>query len=376
MKLGKIIVAGGYGHVGQQLCLLLAKHYPGQVYAAGRSMEKAERFSRESGGQVLPMELDIRAPFDADKLAGARLLIMCLDQEEPHFVDACLRAGIHYMDISASDSFLTRVEQLQEAAHQGQAVALLSVGLVPGLSNLMAKEAYGLLEHTDRIDITLLLGLGDEHGQAAIEWTIDQLGTDFTVAWNGTEQQVRTFADGRATELGESWGSRRAYRFNFADQHVLSRTLGVPVATRLCLDSAWVTGGIRLLRKLGLTRLLSWSKIRSAAVKSFARWRGGSDAYVLQVEASGHISGSRAVSKLRLEGRKEATVTASAAAAAALALYREEPAPGIYHIEQLLQLSDVLPWYGRGVGSGAHLWRSGGSGSDSASMMSHVQSER
>ncbi|MCW1836819.1 hypothetical protein OLZ11_10010 [Bacillus xiamenensis] len=33
----KIMVIGGYGHVGQQICLQLSEQYPGQVFAAGRS---------------------------------------------------------------------------------------------------------------------------------------------------------------------------------------------------------------------------------------------------------------------------------------------------------------------------------------------------
>lgn len=354
---GKVVVAGGYGHVGRQLCLLLAEHLPGRVYAAGRHLEKAQRFSQESGGRVLPMELDISVPFEAARLAGTKLLIMCLDQEEPGFVEGCLRAGINYMDISATYSFLTKVEQLQAAARQGRATALLSVGLVPGLSNVMAREVAQRLEHTERMDITLMLGLGDAHGQAAIEWTIDQLGTDFTIMEKGHPRQVRTFSDGKATELGAHWGSRRAYRFNFADQHSLSRTLGVPVATRLCLDSAWVTGGIRMLRLLGLTRLLTVPPIRRAAVEAFSRWTGGSDAYVLKVEASGRHGGRRAMAALLLQGREESSITAATAAAAALLLYHQGPEPGIYHIEQLLHLDDVLPWYDGTQGGDAEAWR-------------------
>ena len=33
----QVMVIGGYGHVGQQICLQLSEVYPGQIVAAGRS---------------------------------------------------------------------------------------------------------------------------------------------------------------------------------------------------------------------------------------------------------------------------------------------------------------------------------------------------
>jgi hypothetical protein len=44
------------------------------------------------------------------------------------------------------------------------------------------------------------------------------------------------------------YGTRAAYRFDFADQHVLAHTLGVAqVATRLCFDSAALTRLLTLM---------------------------------------------------------------------------------------------------------------------------------
>jgi nucleoside-diphosphate-sugar epimerase len=33
-----IVVIGGYGHVGAQICMLLSDRFPGAVYAAGRNL--------------------------------------------------------------------------------------------------------------------------------------------------------------------------------------------------------------------------------------------------------------------------------------------------------------------------------------------------
>lgn len=57
-----IVVVGGYDHVGRTICEILAEEYPGKVYAAGRSLKKAEQFSQSTGYKIKPLQLDIRKP--------------------------------------------------------------------------------------------------------------------------------------------------------------------------------------------------------------------------------------------------------------------------------------------------------------------------
>ncbi|GED27534.1 hypothetical protein BAG01nite_36360 [Brevibacillus agri] len=60
MDKDKIVVVGGYGYVGATICKELGNLYPGRVYAAGRSLEKAEAFCRETAGKVRPLRFDLR----------------------------------------------------------------------------------------------------------------------------------------------------------------------------------------------------------------------------------------------------------------------------------------------------------------------------
>ncbi|SEL81532.1 hypothetical protein SAMN04488688_10637 [Paenibacillus sp. cl141a] len=73
------MVVGGYGHVGSMICRELGEKYPGFVYATGRSLERAERFSRETGGNVLPMRLDLDQPVMECEWERIKLVVMCLD---------------------------------------------------------------------------------------------------------------------------------------------------------------------------------------------------------------------------------------------------------------------------------------------------------
>ncbi|WP_161487845.1 hypothetical protein [Paenibacillus glacialis] len=53
------------------------------------------------------------------------------------------------------------------------------MGLAPGITNLLAREAERQLCMTEEIEIAVMLGLGDAHGKAEIEWTVSSLGARF-----------------------------------------------------------------------------------------------------------------------------------------------------------------------------------------------------
>jgi len=333
----RIVVVGGYGAVGSILCRELGYRFPGKVYAAGRSLESAERFSREMEGRVLPMRLDISRPVAPEALEGVKLVVMCLDQRDESFVRACFRSGSHYIDVSANISFLAQVEALRAEAERGGSTAVMNVGLAPGVTNLLALEAYRQLDRTEAIEITILLGLGDRHGQAAVEWTVDNLGASFEIIRQGRSETVGSFTDARLADLGGAIGRKRAYRFPFSDQRSLPITLNVPnAATRLCFDSNAVTALLAGARALGLHRLLGLKPLRSAAVACFGRVHLGSERFAVQVEAIGEKDGRAATAVYRLQGRQQSELTARCALDTSEAVYLAAMPPGVFSIEQLL----------------------------------------
>ena len=59
--------------------------------------------------------------------------------------------------------------------------AILSVGLSPGITNLLVREASTHLDQVEEANITVMLGLGEKHGKAAVEWTVDHMDTSYEV---------------------------------------------------------------------------------------------------------------------------------------------------------------------------------------------------
>ncbi|WP_449600037.1 saccharopine dehydrogenase family protein [Paenibacillus sp. Marseille-Q9583] len=338
-----IVVVGGYGHVGRTICEILEKKYPGKVVAAGRSLEKAERFSQSTHGRIKPLQLDINKTIPPHLLDQVKLIIMCLDQTNTDFVKACFRSGTYYVDVSASGPFLSQIEALYEEAARHGSSAVLSVGLAPGITNLMALEAERLIEQTEDIEIGIMLGLGDSHGKAAIEWTVNSLGGKFEVMQKNRQVEVESFTDRKSYYFGDDLGSRYAYRFPFSDQQTLAQTLKASsISTRFCLDSVFVTKMLAIAKKTGAVRLLKTSWVNRWMVRAMERLHIGSDQFAIKVEARGrNREGKPMHVDLILQGKNQSIITAKVTAAVSKLLY-DSPFPGgVFHIEQITDLAYI-----------------------------------
>jgi short subunit dehydrogenase-like uncharacterized protein len=338
----KILIIGGYGNVGRVIARQLASLFPGRVVVAGRNLASAVEAAETIGDGAQARAIDIRSPEAATELEEIDLVVVCLDQENVGFAEQCLSRGIHYVDISAHYTFLAKVEQLDELARSHGATAILSVGVAPGLTNLLAARVVELMDRVDRLDILVELGLGDSHGRAAIEWMLDNLDAEYEVPQNGELQTVRSFDE--SIELPLPTGSvQRAYRFNLSDQHVLARTLGVPsVSTWVSFTSPLFT---RLAARASTSPVAKWLRqpfLRRLAVRSLQNVGVGSDRCAVAVRALGIGEDGDDTCIIGVTGHNEALMTGVVAAETARQLLTNTPAPGVYHSEQVIALDQIV----------------------------------
>lgn len=340
---GKILIVGGYGQVGRSIAERLAPQFPGRVVIAGRNLGKAESAAGEIGHGAQGRRLDIFAADSTDALDGVTLVVVCLDQTDTGFVEQCLSRAIHYIDISADDSFLSQVEKLDALARQNHVTAMLSVGVAPGLTNMLAARVRENMERIDRIDILIEFGLGDHHGQAAVEWMFDNLDTEYEVKEDGRAKRVRSFGDSIDLRLPGQMRATPAYRFNFPDQHVIGRTTDVPaVSTWVRFDDRFSTWAFAKSSRAGLGRLLRRRWWRKAAVWLFMNVHMGSDICAVAARATGTTKDGRSTLTFGLIGRGEALMTAIVAAEVARQVLTDNLDPGVRHAGQAIALDPVV----------------------------------
>jgi saccharopine dehydrogenase-like NADP-dependent oxidoreductase len=339
MQDGRILVVGGYGAVDRVIRATLSESFPGRVIAAGRSYEKAQVLATTTQHRVVPAQLDL---FEVDENStlwdGVSLVVMCLDQPDTRFVELCLQKGIDYVDITATYDFLAKVEALETMAKTSGSTVVLSVGIAPGLTNLLARHAQSQFDEMPQVDIHILLGLGEAHGDAAIRWAVENFNTEFTVYEAGKAKRVHSIEDGKQTTFPGKLGRRTTYRFNFSDQHVLPRTLGLDsVSTRIAFDSTLMTNLLAFLKKVGLFKLLRYQWARDGMVKLLQIFRFGTEQFVAQVDAQGKVDGQQRIARYAVAGQSEARFTGLVAAQVAHELLTGNFASGVHHIEQLFE---------------------------------------
>ncbi len=338
-----ILIVGGYGQVGFFIAQRLAPLFPDRVSIAGRNIDKAKAASARIGYGVNGRAIDIFSEQSTAALDGVALVVVCLDQNHTHFVEQCLSRGIHYVDISAEYDFQSRIEKLDSLAKQNSATAMLSVGVAPGLTNMLAARVHERMEHVEQIDILIELGLGDQHGQAALEWMIDNLSAEFEIKQDGRTRAVKSFGDRINISLPGQKKNSFAYRFNFSDQHVIASAFNLPnVSTWLRFDNRFATFMVAKLSQTGLSKMLKWPLLRKAAIWLFMNVHIGSDICGVAARASGRTSEGAKTLTLGLIGNNEAQMTAIVAAETARQVFEGDLPAGVLHSNQAIALDPVI----------------------------------
>jgi saccharopine dehydrogenase-like NADP-dependent oxidoreductase len=332
-----VLVVGGYGTIGRTVCTELATGASRRVVAAGRTDTKAAAFADSvEGVQSAVVDAEDPATYD-EALEDADVAVVCLDQDEPTFAKACLERGVDYVDISPSDTLLREIEAFDGVARARDATAVLSVGLSPGMTNLFVADATETLDSVERAEISLLLGLGERFGPDTVKWTLEDAVGTFSVRRDGVETLVRAFTDPRRTEL-HGWGTRRVYRANLADQHVLARTTSIPsISTRICYDSRPVTRCLALLHRTGLYQHVVDSLGVDRTTRLLDRLPFGSDESIVQTEVEGIVDDRLTRITRWVRGTDQARATALVTATVVRHLLSSRTPTGVHHVHQLFE---------------------------------------
>lgn len=188
------LVIGASGAVGTRLTPALA--------ALGFSVLKAGRGARND------VVIDLAAQHSAAACTAVTeavdVVINVSGVENPALA---AQSASPFVDISASAGYFAAVE-----ARNPRAGALLSVGLAPGLSSLLIDALPH--EPGDELDIGIVLGVGEQHGVAAIEWTAQLLGKRFDSP--ADRRRVLNFAEPRRFEV-PGFGRTVLTRADFPD---------------------------------------------------------------------------------------------------------------------------------------------------------------
>jgi len=335
-----ILIAGGYGLVGQRIATDLAPDYP--VIVAGRHLAQAQATAAAIGHGARGRELDVTVEASiAAALEDVAIVVSCIDQPKRGLLHAAIARGLRYTDITPHLTEVGRgaaYEQINAAARTSGARVVLGTGIVPGISSVIVRAIVERLGGAETIETSLLLSAKDAAGPASFDYLLQELTMPFTVHINSEDRPAHAFSEPRVIEFPAPFGPRPAYLFPFSDQVLYPRTLGArTVLTRLALEPAGLARLLAASIRVGAMHLLEREGVRHALVRRRPRRAPGENTrFALRVDVTHDGRSAHAT----LLGRAQADAAAAGASGTVRSLMADEVSdPGVWMPEQVMNPS-------------------------------------
>lgn len=274
MKKGVLIIgAGGVGHVVAHKCAQMA-HVMGDIHLASRTKSKcdaiaADVFAREKVSifthQVDADDVDATVSL-LQEIQPALLLNVALPYQDLSLMEACLRAGCHYMDTANYEPRdLAKFEySWQWAFHdrfrEAGLFALLGSGFDPGVTNVYT--AWALKHEFDEIELLDIIDVnGGDHGQAFAtnfnpEINIREVTATCRHWENGAFQETPPMSLHRSFTCPQGVGTYEIYRMYHEEMESLVKHIPTIRRAQFWMSfSPSYLSHLRALQDVGMTRI-------------------------------------------------------------------------------------------------------------------------
>ena len=268
-----IIGAGGVGSVVAHKCAMLPEVF-GEITLASRTVSKCEAIAasikERLGRDVATFQVDADNSAETAELirkTGATLLInVALPYQDLTLMDACLEAGIDYLDTANYEpKDVAKFEyswqwEYQERFEKAGLSALLGSGFDPGVTNVFT--AWALKHHFDEIHTLDIIDVnGGDHGHAFAtnfnpEINIREVTAECRHWENGEFVETAPMSKHQGFTCPEGVGSYEIYRMYH--EELESLTKHIPTIKRAQFWMSFSPNYLKhleVLQNVGMTRI-------------------------------------------------------------------------------------------------------------------------
>lgn len=191
-----VLVLGGYGQYGARISSTLAAEGL-HVIVGGRSAEKAQALcdfitNISPSAVVEPRALDATKGF-ADLLADTRPMVVVdtcgpFQKADYRIAEACINAGVHYVDLADARGFVTKFGTLDGVARTNNVLAVTGASSLPALSAAVIDRFADSFSKIRILDIGISAAQRTPRGLATTQSILTYLGRKFTHASDNLER--------------------------------------------------------------------------------------------------------------------------------------------------------------------------------------------
>lgn len=221
MAIMRVLVLGGYGAMAQVIVRdLVESDAVDEVIIAGRNLSKAKGFGRKlKNRKARPTQIDVQ-----DKALEAKIR-----KDEPDVVinstwyqynmtvmSACIKAGVHYLDLGGLYHMTLKQLKLDNAAKKAGVTCILGMGSTPGITNVMGAYGASKLDKIGKVEIrsgSAVIGETEGPFQApySIRTVLDEFTQPAIVLKNGKVVEVPPLSGKETFEFKSPIGKVAGY---------------------------------------------------------------------------------------------------------------------------------------------------------------------
>ncbi|MGD1917571.1 MAG: saccharopine dehydrogenase family protein [Pleurocapsa sp.] len=336
----KVLVIGGCGRIGNSVAQDIANHTDAQVTVTSRSHKQVD-----SKFDFLGLDLANREQIKK-AIASTNLVVHCagpFHHRDGRVLEACIDAGVDYIDVSDHRSFYERVIKHNDKAIASNTTAILNTGIFPGISNSMVKQGIEEFDKPQKIHLSYVVGGSGGAGLTVMRTTFLGLKNTFSALINGKWQDTLPYTEREVIEFPKPYGKTGVYWFDMPETYTFADSFQVDTVitkfgsipdwynhltwiTAHVFPENWVTspGGIEF-----------FSKVSYAMTKVTDRFSG--IGVGMRAEITGEKDGKQTKYCATMTHNNTAiSAGAGTGAIAQLILEGKLQHPGIYPVEQAL----------------------------------------
>jgi hypothetical protein len=334
-------VIGAYGGVGRSAVRRLRAAGIGPLRVGGRRLEMAELLvAEELGSEGEPVRVDVQCPQSlAAFCAGCSLVVSCAGPSH-ELLDTVARAawcaGADVVE-TAGDVAVQKLGRPGQGS--GRRTAVVSAGLMPGLSGLLPRCLAAGFDRPLRLT-AYSGGVGRLTPASAADYLASLADGRASAAWQHGRRVSRALVSLRDVRLAPFPGRVTAHPFMSFELERTARALGLD-------EAAWynVFDGVHLAGALARVQTLEAEAAAEQLVLASELDLFGKTPYQLMVfQLEGEAGGVSACQTLLLRAHDGIALTGAVTALAALAVLGGEVAPGVHYAAEALP---PAAWWGR-----------------------------
>ena len=215
-RMGRILIIGGYGAFGYRVAERLARETDLDIVLAGRREAAARtavaRLRPSASAPLSAAAIDVETITAADIGRLAPVVVVNasgpFQHQDYRLAEACIAAGVHYVDLADARAFVTGIGRLDAVARSAGLSVISGASTVPALSSAVGAHLAGDFDRLDSIAIAISPGNSFDPGEATTASILSYVGKPFTTRIDGRAAVVHGWqglARGAFPMLGARW---------------------------------------------------------------------------------------------------------------------------------------------------------------------------